>query len=217
MDQRERLNDHEEVIRIAWDGFAANLWSALPGIIQSFDAVHGTCVVQPAIKPRLVQKDGTIQVVPIKELVDVPVVFLGGGGLVVTFPIQPGDECLLIFGSRCIDAWWQSGGTQPQADVRYHDLSDAFALIGPRSQINLIPNISTTTAQIRNLAGTAYIELTGTGAVNIVAPGGLSVNGNQSNTGTITATGEGTFNGGHTVSHHTHSDPQGGSTGLPTG
>jgi phage baseplate assembly protein gpV len=37
--------------------------------------------------------------------------------------------------------------------------------------------------------------------------------------GTVTATGEGTFNGGHTVSQHKHGGVQtgGGSTGTPTG
>ncbi|MFW8450019.1 Gp138 family membrane-puncturing spike protein, partial [Klebsiella pneumoniae] len=59
-------------------------------------------------------------------LVDVPVVFPRGGGCTLTFPVKPGDECLVIFADRCIDFWWQSGGIQEPVDERMHDLSDAF-------------------------------------------------------------------------------------------
>ena len=49
----------------------------------------------------------------------------------------------------------------------------------------------------------------------------VEVAGNISSTGALGVgnanfAGEGTFNG-HTVGHHTHSDPQGGTVGLPTG
>ena len=63
-----------------------------------------------------------------------PVVFPGGGGFALTFPVAAGDECLVVFASRCIDAWWQSGGVGEPMEPRMHDLSDGFALIGVRSQ-----------------------------------------------------------------------------------
>jgi phage gp45-like len=44
----------------------------------------------------------------------------------------------------------------------------------------------------------------------------IDKDGNITAPGTVTASGEGTFNS-HTVGHHIHSDPQGGSVGLPTG
>ena len=30
-------------------------------------------------------------------------VFPGGGGFALTFPVAAGDECLVVFASRCID------------------------------------------------------------------------------------------------------------------
>ncbi len=55
--------------------------------------------------------------------------------------------------------------------------------------------------------------------VNIVAPGGVNINGNVSVTGTVTASAEVTANGGHTVSAHKHGGVQTGSgqTATPTG
>ena len=48
----------------------------------------------------------------------------------LTFPVKPGDECLLVFNERCIDGWWQSGGSSEPLDYRQHDLSDAVAIMG---------------------------------------------------------------------------------------
>lgn len=212
MDQRERITDKEEALRACVEGFLVNLWTALPCIVQSYDAVKGTCVLQAAIQAKVRDAQGVETWVNLPPLVDVPVVYPSGGQFVITFPIAAGDEALCIFASRCIDNWWLQGGAQnTQAEFRLHDLSDGFAIIGPRSQPRKLTAVSTTTTQIRTVDGTAYIELTTDGKINLKAPGGVHV------TGTLDATGEITASGTHTVSAHTHSDPQGGNTGGPNG
>lgn len=249
--QLERVNDNQEALRLALEGHQAQVWTALPGIIESFNAAALTCTVQPAIKAQVRAPDGSTQWVALPLLLDCPVVFPRGGGCTLTFPVAQGDECLVVFASRCIDAWYTSGGVQVQSEFRMHDLSDGFALPGPFSQATKIANVSTTKTQLRSNDGSTYTELDPNGQiVNIVAPGGINfttngkitmtagseidltapntnVSGNISGgtggsgtahfNGSVTATGEGTFNGGHTVSQHSHSDPQGGSVGLPTG
>ncbi|MGC8050122.1 Gp138 family membrane-puncturing spike protein, partial [Salmonella enterica] len=77
----------------------------------------------------------------------------------MTFPVAQGDECLVVFASRCIDSWWQSGGIQEQAELRMHDLSDGFAILGFRSQPRALSNISTTSAQLRSDDGATFIDL----------------------------------------------------------
>jgi len=232
MDQKERIGNFEEGIRAALKGFQADLWTALPGIAQvnpntglCFDPAKMTVAVQPTIKAYVLSSKGVQTWVALPLLIDVPVVFPCAGGFALTLPIQPGDEVLVIFASRCMDAWWQNGGVGIQAELRMHDKSDGFAIPGVRSKPNVLPNVSMATAQLRNLAGTAYIELEAGGVVNIVAPGGvnitgaLNVDGDVDVTGTVDATEEGTFNGGHTVSAHKHGGVQTGSgtTGTPTG
>lgn len=169
MDLRERLDDHIEATRAAQDGHQAQLWTACPGIIQSYNAEALTCTVQPAIKGRVESPDGNVASVALPLLVDVPVIFPSGGGFVLTFPVAAGDECLVVFASRCIDAWWQSGGVQEPIETRMHDLSDGFALVGPRSQARKIPAVSAEHVQLRTEDGQTYLEIQPGGKVRVSA------------------------------------------------
>jgi len=159
MDRRERYDDPEEATRIAFEGNQASLWTALPGIVQSFNPGAMTCVVQPSISLQARASDGTTSPINLPLLLDCPVVFPSGGGATLTFPIKAGDECLVVFSSRCIDGWWQQGGVQGQTRMRMHDLSDGFVLVGPRSQPRVLSSVSTTTVQLRSDDGSAFIEL----------------------------------------------------------
>lgn len=140
---------------------------ACPGIIRSFDPDEQTVTVQPAIREKRIDPEGTETWVEIPELLDVPVVFPRAGGYCLTLPVRAGDECLVVFGDSCMDAWWQSGGVQNQIDCRRHDLSDGYAILGPWSQPRRVPGYSTNTAQLRNDSGSAYVEIAGS-TINIV-------------------------------------------------
>lgn len=164
MDRAQLLNDSEEALRIAFDSFQGGVWTAMPGVIQSVDLAKMTCEVQPSIQGIVQDENGNTQNVDYPLLVDVPLVFPSCAGFLVTFPVAEGDEVLVVFASRCIDSWWQSGGTQNRpVEARMHDLSDGFALPGPRSQPNVAAGISATDLQIRNNAGTVYLAVKATG------------------------------------------------------
>ncbi|WP_456309768.1 phage baseplate assembly protein V [Serratia proteamaculans] len=158
------------------ESISSNIRVAMPGIIQSFNPDAVTCTVLPAIKS--VEPDGSGAYVSsdLPLLVDVPVSFSRGGGCTLTFPIKPGDECLVIFADRCIDFWWQSGGVQEAVDVRQHDLSDAFAIVGPQSQANKISGISMSGAQLRTDDGAAFVEVAAGHAITVQTPGKLTAN-----------------------------------------
>lgn len=198
MDRRERVGDPEVALREAFDGVRAGLWTSLPGTIQSFNVVAMTCQVQPGIKALVRQQDGTIVSVPLPLLVDCPVQFPSGGNCTLTFPVTPGDECLVVFASRCIDGWWQSGGVQEQAELRMHDLSDGFVLLGFRSKPRVLAAISGAATQLRSEDGSTYIEMNPTlRKVRIVAPGGFDVVAPLSTfSAAVTITGLLTFVGG---------------------
>lgn len=151
---------------------------AAPGIIRSFNPTEQTVTVQLAIREK-VNFDGDEKWVDIPLLLDVPIVIPRAGGYCLTLPIQPGDECLVVFGDMCMDAWWQSGGVQNQIDCRRHDLSDGFAILGCWSQPKVVPNYSTGSAQLRNNAGTAYVEISGN-TINIVG-GTVNIQGGTVN------------------------------------
>ncbi|GAB7197671.1 hypothetical protein OS31_40010 [Dickeya oryzae] len=131
---QSQIGGEQQAIDTITNYIASAIRVSLPGIVQSFDPDSVTCVIQPAIRGYETDTGGNQISVPLPLLVDVPVIFPRGGGCTLTFPIQPGDECLIVFADRCIDFWWQSGGMQEPVDGRMHDLSDAFCIPGPMSQ-----------------------------------------------------------------------------------
>lgn len=131
------------------------LHTALPGIVQSFDAAKQTARVRPAIK-RVWIDDGPKD---LPDCVDVPVHFPRGGGFVLTFPVAPGDECLLVFAERAIDGWFTDGGTQAPSEVRFHDLSDGFAVVGFSSLGRVVAGLSTDAVELRTLDGVTVLRI----------------------------------------------------------
>ncbi len=223
MDRRERIGDPEEMMRMAFDGVQSALWTAMPGIVQSFDPAAMTCTVQPAITALVRNEAGEVSELALPLLLDCPVVFPGGGGCTLTFPIKEGDECLVVFGARCIDSWWQLGGMQGQAELRMHDLSDGFVLPGVRSQPRAF-DVDTDATQLRSDDGSTFIQLDPTAqTVVVTAPSGATINANVTINGDLHVTGTVTadvdvIGGGKHLKTHTHSgvQPGGGTSGPPS-
>lgn len=209
MDPRERSGDRQLAVGAALDGRQAQIWTCLPGIVQSFDGTKMTCSVQPTIQGQFRNQQGVFQNQTMPLCVDCPVQFPGGGGFLMTFPLAQGDEVLIHFSARCIDGWWQTGQISPQAQFPMHDLSDGFVSPKVYSLAKIPTAVSATAAQLRTLDGTAHIELAPGGIINLVAPGGVNV------TGSLTATGEVTAN---SIPLSTHIHPvttAPGDTGKP--
>lgn len=156
MDRNSLLNDQETALRYAQDELQSRMWTSGPAIVQKVNFAKMTCEIQPAIQGVVYDKNGNPSYVNLPLLVDCPLIFPSAGGVSLTLPIKANDEVLFIIASRCIDAWWQQGNVQPPIELRMHDLSDGFALPGPRSQPHVLPSISTDAAQLRNDAGTLY-------------------------------------------------------------
>lgn len=121
------------------DNKLMDVHTALPAIIISFDANKRTVSAQPTIQRVFSEGEGKAGADNLPPCVDVPVVFPMGGGYELTFPVDKGDECLLVFSERCIDSWFETGQPSEPADFRQHDLSDAFAIVGVRSLANIQP------------------------------------------------------------------------------
>jgi hypothetical protein len=220
MDRRERRGDHNAAMLAMLDGWQTGLWTALPGVVQSFDPVKKTCVVLPALKASVMKPDGSSEWVTLPLLLDCPVVFPSGGGVTLTFPIVPQDECLVVFASRCIDAWWQNGcplnangrpDAQVQAEFRMHDLSDGFVIVGISSVPKVQPAISTSAAEMRSTDGTKKFSLNPTtGEVKMVTDGAsVKVTPNR-----VDLDGVLYINGAAYLAHkHTGIEPGGGQSG----
>jgi hypothetical protein len=188
MERTERFEDPQEAIRTALDGRQSQMWTALPGIVVAYNASEGTVDVQPALMGQLTQPTGATTQVMMPKLIHCPLHFPSAGGYTMTFPVKPGDECLIVFASRCIDGWWDKGGVQKQAELRMHDLSDGFAILGTRSKVRALANASASGAQLRTDDGKSYIEVAG--GAGPAGTAGVAPTGSQPGEISILATGD---------------------------
>lgn len=175
MRREERLDDQELGIREALDTQQAKMWTAIPAIVTDVDLSAQTLSAQPAIQAVVRNKENQTQSVTLPILINVPIVFPRGGGFALTLPIAAGDEVLIVFSSRCIDSWWQSGGVGAQVELRMHDLSDGFAILSPTSQPKKMSNISENSVQIRNESGDSFVEIDSTGKIRLVSTSSIEL------------------------------------------
>lgn len=190
MDARERIEDLHTALLVALEGWQTGIWTALPCVVTKVNMPAMTCEAQPTIMVPVYNKASQAVNMEIPVLRDVPMVFPGGGGFSLTFPVQVGDECLVVFASRAIDAWWAYGGVLPQADTRMHDLSDGFAFVGVKSKPNVIPNISTSAVQLRNTQGTSLVSIGQNQELDIESAGStISIGGVGIHYGDVTVVG----------------------------
>lgn len=189
------------------------LHTAMPAVIESFDAATQTAKVNLSIK-RVLKGGETTAISPV---INVPCVYPSAGGYSITFPVTAGDECLVVFSERAIDNWLQLGGQQDPAGSRIHAYNDAFAILGGKSFPNAVDAYSTNSLQIRNNAGTTYINVTNDTITLEINGGGATFNEDGSvifaNGASITASGE--FRNAQNTGLGTHTHPAIGSPPTP--
>jgi hypothetical protein len=214
------------------DMIAQSLRVALPAVVRSFDPGPPATVSVLIATNELVKYSEGAAVISLKTkamqlplLQDVPVMMPSAGGWSMTFPIQPGDECLVVFADTPLDVWLQNGGVNNNPiSQRRHSLSDAVAIFGLRSNPRGLAGYSTTSAQLRNDDGTVVIDLTDD-KVTVTAPsvavecsGEVSVQAHtvsvEADTATVQASavtlGSATTIDGKAFLTHLHSGVQGG-------
>lgn len=184
----------EDLIKTAGQRQRVDIHTALPGRVVSFNPDQNTVQVEPMINQVL--DNGEESELPV--LVDVPVQFPRGGGFVLTFPMAPGDEGLIVFGERCIDGWFVSGNKSKPLDYRLHDYSDAFFIPGVSSIPNAVPDIAMDGVSMRTIDNNTYVKVTN-GKIFIKGDiehegsteqkGDYKRDGNSSTTGLITGAG----------------------------
>lgn len=219
------MKEMATLMRRAHDNMSRSMHTCMPGTILSYDASSQMASVQPSLNRQ--QPDGREEKMPVVN--NVPVVWPRSGGASMTFPVKPGDGCLLLFAERSLDEWKSSGGEVTPRDARRADLSDAVALMGfvhfgggggPSDAVEIKMGGSTVTMKDGEVTMDAP-------TVNIKAPS-TNIEGNVSVTGNFTVQGGGggavnitsgtlLHNGVNIGNTHKHSGitPGGGNTGNP--
>lgn len=116
------------------EGIFADLHVSLPCRVERYDSALQVVDVQPLIKDSHEGFDGERVYTDYPVIPNVPVLFPGGGGMRITFPIAAGDTVLVVFGDRSHDRWQHGtpGVNEPVDDHRHH-LTDAYAIPGLHS------------------------------------------------------------------------------------
>jgi len=184
----ERVAPSQERIWRHTEAIEEGIRVAVPAVVQAFDAVNQTVDVM-AVTAEIVQRNANAPDVPVNMvrearalpvLHEVPVMIATGGGWDITFPIQAGDECILLFSDTILDHWLDNGSDGKNAlvpvDTRRHDLSDAVALFGVRSKPRKLQNYSAQSMQIRSDDASVIIDLAA-GKITITCPAVALANG----------------------------------------
>lgn len=170
----------------------------LPATVIKYNDTNNTVSLQPAIQAVLT--DNSFKTLP--QLLNVPVLELGGNGLSIKIPLKAGDTGIVIFCDRDITLFKQEKkNTQPNT-LRKHDLADGI----------FVPmrfgNAGSSNVLIQNDDGSTQLEITSSG---------INVKGNITVDGTITATDVST-NSVASLNTHIHSGgtvQPNGTTGTP--
>ena len=182
------------------------------GEIVSFDPATQTAEVQVKMSFLL---NGEIKEYPL--LLDCPCIILAGGQGSLTFPIQAGDSCLVLFNDRDMDNWYSGGQTMPPRTDRLHDFSDAIALVGLRNKQNQISGYFAQGTEIKYAGSTIKLEngkVTVTNGTSTVEMNGAAVTVTSANialVGDVAVTGAFTVNGKDIGPTHKHSGVRSGS------
>lgn len=173
------LNTIESLLEILKEDIFINLNVCLPATVISYNNSNNQANLQPSIQSVL--EDDSF--VDLPQLLNVPVLELGGNGLSVKIPLKSGDTGIVMFCDRDITLFKQEKkNTQPNT-LRKHDLSDGIFIpmrFGNSGSSNIL---------IQSDDGTTQFEITNNG---------INVKGNITVDGDVIA-------GGISLKEHLHS------------
>jgi len=165
------------LIRNHIDSKLSQLYTCLPGYITRVKTLNGAVVVD--VQPGINDIDSVGRAFEEDIIEDIPVMWPGGNGCSITFPVKEGDEVMLHFSMRCAANWKDSAGDKPNTPYvrRLHALPDAFATL---AYTTLQPSLEIDSEAVRISSGATEIRILqdgtielGEGAVEQLALGGV--------------------------------------------
>ncbi len=145
-----RSPDLAEVLEGVRESASADIRVSCVARVVRWDASKPREVdVQPVHKRAYLDEEGNRTPEKQPVIPSVPLVYPGGGGFVVTWPMAVGDEVLLVFSDDSLDKYLQTGGGSDidPADDRRHHLTDAVAIAGV-GKLSASTSVSTTAVEI---------------------------------------------------------------------
>lgn len=185
----------------------------LPARIVSYDRATNRAQVVPMI--RILTTDG--RQIERAQIASIPVMWPGGGGFILNFPLNPGDLGWIKANDRDISLFLQTFKTNAPNSLRLHSFQDAVFLPHPMTGYS-ISGEDADAAVLQSLDGSVRVSV-GAGRVKLTA-GALSVTVGPSSidfVGPVNIPGGATIAGIPFGTHkHTGVATGGGTSGGPT-
>ena len=115
-----------QAIRFAIRQSLKELYTCMPGIVESYDAETRRAVVKGALKVVTTKKEEIER----EAIHNVQVMFPSGGGFAMTFPLEQGDPVLLVYSQRGLANWKKTLGVAAPDTIGFFSEKDAFAMPG---------------------------------------------------------------------------------------
>lgn len=128
------MSKKRQLTEIIEQAVFASIAEIAQGVVAKITAVNETTINCKPVINKIV--NGTEIEMP--EFTEVPPVFLNGGDSYEAYPLKVDDYCILLISERCFDLWYEGQDFRPPAEIRMHDYSDAFALVGLRNRSGAI-------------------------------------------------------------------------------
>ena len=120
------LDTPARVIPFAFEQMMKNVWTSMPGIVESYDAATRRAVVRPALEACL--SDGST--VRRRPIANVPVVSPACGGVSATVCLVEGDAVWLSFSMRGLAAFLLEFTDAPATLTSFFSATDAVCFPG---------------------------------------------------------------------------------------
>ena len=113
-------------IRFAIHQSLKDLYTCMPGIVESYNAETRRAVVKGTLKMVTTKKEEIER----EAIHNVPVVFPSGGGFAMTFPLEQGDPVLLVYSQRGLANWKKTFDVAAPDVFGFLSEKDAIAIPG---------------------------------------------------------------------------------------
>lgn len=172
-------------ITFAFNKLLQNVQNMLPAQIMAYDRTTNRAQVQILIN--ILTADG--KQLPRPQVASIPVLVLGGGGFMLSFPLIEGDLGWICANDRDISLFLQSYQQAAPNTTRMHSFSDGIFIPDVMRGYTIAPGDGDN-AVLQSTDGTIKISLS-TARVTVTAPlivgvGNFAVDGNITASGTIT-------------------------------
>lgn len=120
---------------VIWSALKADrdeFYTSTVGIVQTYNPLTDTVdVMLPVLQP--VNVEGTVEYEQHPVIPNVPIAWPQGGDYIMTFPLPPGTEIMVMFTHNSIAMWRETGARQiPPGELGRHKLGSAVAYPGIR-------------------------------------------------------------------------------------